>query len=248
MNVFKSIIVWFLAISFLVVMFPISLIIWTLVLPFDKNRVVIHRILTWQGILLMRLLSASGIEIQGRDKVVRGTTYVIISNHQSILDTLLLFSLKYKFKWISKIENVRVPILGWYLKLADYIIVDRGNEESKIEMLEKSYRCLKKGISIMIFPEGTRSKDSKIGLFKRGAFQLAIEANVPILPVLIDGTGNLLPKNKLVLETSHGLSFRILDPIQPDTFNTKNPDELAGKISSMYTIELKRLRDNNLAL
>jgi 1-acyl-sn-glycerol-3-phosphate acyltransferase len=248
MDVIKSIIVWFLAISFLVVLFPVSLILWVLVLPFDKNRVVIHWILTWQGILLMRLLSASGIEIQGMEKVVRGTTYIIISNHQSILDTLLLFSLKYKFKWISKIENVRVPILGWYLKLADYIIVDRGNEESKIEMLDKSYRCLKKGISIMIFPEGTRSKDGEIGFFKRGAFQLAIEANVPILPVLIDGTGNLLPKHKLVLETSHGLSFRILDPIQPDTFNTKNPDELAERIRSMYSMELKRLRDNNLPL
>ena len=248
MNVLKSIIVWFLAISFLVVMFPVSLIIWILVLPFDKNRVVIHWILTWQGMLLMRLLSASGIEIEGREKVVRGTTYVIISNHQSILDTLLLYSLKYKFKWISKIENVRVPILGWYLKLADYIIVDRGNEESKIEMLDKSYRSLKKGISIMIFPEGTRSKDGEIGLFKRGAFQLAIDANVPILPVLIDGTGNLLPKHKLVLETGQGLRFRILDPILPDTFNTKNPDELAAKISSMYTWELKRLRDNNHAL
>ena len=248
MNTFKSIIVWYLAISFLVVMFPISLIIWILVLPFDRNRIVIHWILTWQGILLMRLLSASGIEIQGREKVVRGTTYVIISNHQSILDTLLLYSLKYKFKWISKIENVRVPILGWYLKLADYIIVDRGNEESKIEMLDKSYRCLKKGISIMIFPEGTRSKDNEIGLFKRGAFQLAIDAGVPILPVLIDGTGNLLPKHKLVLETGHPLSFRILDPIHPDTFNTKNPDELAGKICSMYTVELKRLRDYTLPL
>ena len=236
------------AISFLVVMFPISLIIWILVLPFDKNRIVIHRILTWQGILLMRLLSSSGFKIQDREKVVSGTTYVIISNHQSILDTLLLFSLKYKFKWISKIENVRVPILGWYLKMADYIIVDRGNEESKIEMLDKSYRCLKNGISIMIFPEGTRSKDSEIGLFKRGAFQLAIEANVPILPVLIDGTGNLLPKHKLVLETSRGLSFRILDPIPPDSFKTKNPDELAAKISSMYTMELKRLRDNTHAL
>ena len=90
--------------------------------------------------------------------------------------------------------------------MADYIIVDRGNEESKIEMLEKSYNCLKKGISIMIFPEGTRSADNEIGFFKRGAFQLALQANVPILPVLIDGTGDILPKHGLIFGSGHHIT------------------------------------------
>ena len=114
--------------------------------------------------------------------------------------------------------------------MADYIIVDRENEESKTEMLEKSYNCLKKGISIMIFPEGTRSLNSEIGFFKRGAFQLALQADVPILPVLIDGTGGILPKHGLIFGSGHHIRIKVLDPINPATFDTDNPEILALKL------------------
>jgi len=161
MDIFKSLIVWIIGLCFIVIMFPLTFIIWLMVLPFDRERVVIHWLLVYQGLTLSRLIPIWKIDIDGREKGVRETTYVIISNHQSILDILLVNCLRYKFKWISKIENIKVPVLGWYLKMADYITVNRGNEESKAEMLEKSYRCLKRGISIMIFPEGTRSLDKE---------------------------------------------------------------------------------------
>jgi 1-acyl-sn-glycerol-3-phosphate acyltransferase len=172
---------------------------------------------------------------------------VIISNHQSILDILLLNCLRYRFKWISKIENVSLPVLGWYLRMAGYITVNRGDEESKAEMLEKSYRCLKRGTSIMIFPEGTRSPDKEITFFKRGAFQLAIHAGVPILPVLIDGTGGILPKNGLIIDKGHDITIRVLEPVQPSSFETDNPDELAIKLRLLMTGELKKLRAKNFA-
>ena len=211
----------------MITMFPITFIIWLLVFLFDRDRVVIHWILVFQGMILATIFSFGKIDIKGRENIISGTTYVIISNHQSILDILLLNGIRYKFKWISKIENIRVPILGWYLRMADYIIVDRGNEVSKIEMLEKSYRCLKHGISIMIFPEGTRSLDTEIKFFKRGAFQLALQADVPILPVLIDGTGGILPKHGLIFEGGHPPRIRVLDPVLPSSFNTTEPDVLA---------------------
>ncbi len=173
---------------------------------------------------------------------MKGTTYVIISNHQSILDILLINCLRYKFKWISKIENINLPVLGWYLRMADYIIVDRDNEESKIEMLEKSNNCLKKGISIMIFPEGTRSLNNKIGFFKRGAFQLALQADVPILPVLIDGTGGILPKHGLIFSSEYHIRIRILDPVYPASFGTDNPENLAQQLSLFMTSGLNELR------
>jgi 1-acyl-sn-glycerol-3-phosphate acyltransferase len=195
--------------------------------------------------ILARIFSFRKIDIEGREKIVKGTTYVIISNHQSILDTVLLYGIRYKFKWISKIENIKVPILGWYLKMADYIIVDRGNEESKVEMLEKSNRCLKNGISIMIFPEGTRSLNMEIGFFKRGAFQLAIQNNVPILPVVIDGSGGILPKHGFIFESGSPLKIRVLDPILPSSFETVNPDDLALKISSLMSLQLNKLRTSD---
>ena len=246
MALLKSIIIWIAGISVLVLLFPVTFIIWILVLPFDKERIIIHSILIFQGIILTRILSFRRIVFEGREKIVKGTTYVIISNHQSIIDTLLLYGLSYKFKWISKIENVKVPILGWYLKMADYIIVNRGNEESKAEMLERSYKCLKKGISIMIFPEGTRSLNTEIGFFKRGAFQLAIQAGVPILPVIIDGTGSILPKHGMIFDNSHHLSVRVLDPILPAAFETDNPDVLALRINGLMISELKDMRAKNL--
>ena len=226
----------------MVILFPLTFIIWLLVLPFDRERFVIHWLLTHQSLILTRLLPIWKIKTEGREKAVKGTTYVIISNHQSILDILFIDSLRYNFKWISKIENINLPFLGWYLKMAGYITVDRGNKESKAEMLEKSAACLKRDISIMLFPEGTRSPDKEISFFKRGAFQLAIQANVPILPVLIDGTGDILPKHGLIFASGHRISIRVLDPVLPASFNTDNPDELALRLMSVMTSELKKLR------
>ena len=242
MGIFKSIIVWIIGFCYIGILFPLTFIIWLLVLPFDKERLVIHWILVYQAMILSKLVPIWKIDIEGREKAVRGTTYVIISNHQSIIDILLIDCLRYRFKWISKIENINVPVLGWYLRMAGYITVNRGNEESKTEMLEKSIMCLKRGISVMIFPEGTRSSDKEIGFFKRGAFQLAIQADVPILPVLIDGTADILPKHGMIFGNGYHLRLRVLDPVHPHDFETDDPDELAGRLNSLMKAELIEMR------
>ena len=248
MDIFKSLIVWIIGISYTVLLFPLTFIIWLLVLPFDRDRAIIHWFLVYEGFILSRLIPIWKIDMIGREKAVPGTTYVIISNHQSILDILLLNCLRYRFKWISKIENINLPVMGWYIRMAGYITVNRGDEESKAEMLEKSYRCLKKGISIMIFPEGTRSADKEISFFKRGAFQLAIQAKVPILPVLLDGTGGVLPKHGFIFDSGHHITIRVLDPFLPSSFETDNPDELAIRLRALMKEELKNLRSNRTSL
>ena len=242
MNILLSVIVWLLGFFFMVIMFPLTFIMWLIVLPFDRKRAVIHWLLVYQGILLSNLMPIWKVQIEGKKKAKKGITYVIISNHQSILDVLLLSCLKMRFKWISKIENNKLPFIGWYLKMAGYITVDRGNSESKEEMLEKSSQCLKDGTSVMIFPEGTRSVDREIGFFKRGAFQLAISANVPILPVLVDGTGGILPKDGLVFRGGHRIRIKIFDPVYPESFETKNPEDLAIKFNTLMAISLHEMR------
>jgi 1-acyl-sn-glycerol-3-phosphate acyltransferase len=241
MNILLSIIVWLLCISFMTILFPFNFIIWLLVLPFDKKRAVIHWLLVSQGIVLSHLIPIWKIQLEGKEKVKGGTTFIIISNHQSVLDILLLNNLCLRFKWISKIENTRVPFIGWYLWMAGYLTVDRGDSESKEEMLEKAYRCLKDGTSLMIFPEGTRSPDRKLGIFKRGAFQLALNSNLPILPVLIDGTGGILPKHGLIFKGGHRIKIQVLDPVYPESFGTANPDELAMKFSTIYSGALNEM-------
>ncbi len=242
MDILRSILVWAGGIIFILVLFPVSFLIWLIVLPFDKDRRVIHRILIWQSRASIFMLPVRSFIKEGRSKAVKGTTYVVISNHQSLIDILFINTLGYRLKWISKIENKKIPILGWYLGMADYIPVDRGNEESKLIMIEKSLSCLKNGTSIMIFPEGTRSKEGEIGFFKRGAFQLAIQAGGPILPIVIDGTGGILPKHGLIFGMGHDVKLKILDPVHPESFGTENPDELALKFSSIIKEALCCLR------
>jgi 1-acyl-sn-glycerol-3-phosphate acyltransferase len=243
MDILRSIIIWLVGITCIVIFFTITFIVWISVLPFDRNRTVTHWMLTYQAALFSYLVPIWKIKVEGREKAIPGTTYVIISNHQSILDILFINCLRYRFKWISKTEVNRMPILGWYLKMADYLTVDRGDKESKEKMLAEAYICLKKEISIMIFPEGTRSADCQISFFRRGAFQLAVSAGKPILPVLIDGSGGVLPKHGLIFGGFHKINIRVLDPVLPENFVTNDSDALAMYFQQMMAKALQELRD-----
>lgn len=247
MDILKSLVVWFVGIIFIVVFFPVTFIVWLIALPFDRNRIVTHWMLIYQGVIISHIIPVWKIKVEGRKKAIPGTTYVIISNHQSILDILLINCLRYRFKWISKIENEKRPILGWYLKMADYLTVDRGDKESKEKMLVEAYEVLKKEISIMLFPEGTRSPDCQISFFKRGAFQLAVSANKPILPVLIDGSGGVLPKYGFIFGGFHKITIRVLDPVSPEEFVTNDCDALALHFQKMMTEALHELRNEKNA-
>jgi 1-acyl-sn-glycerol-3-phosphate acyltransferase len=135
MDILKSIIVWLISIAFILVFFPVTLIVWLLVFPFDRNRSVVHWMLIYQTVIISYIMPIWKIRLEGRKKAVKGETYVIICNHQSILDILIVNCLRYRFKWISKIEVNKVPILGWYLRMADYLSVDRGDKESKEKLM-----------------------------------------------------------------------------------------------------------------
>lgn len=242
MDIIKSLFVWIFGLAFTLLMFPVSFLVWMLLYPFDQERAVIHWLLVFQGLVLSRSIPIWKIRMDGRDKAKKKTAYVIISNHQSILDILIMSCLCYRFKWISKIENNKIPVLGWYLKMARYIVVDRGNKESKAEMIERSAESLRKGISVMMFPEGTRSTDKEIAEFKYGAFQLALMTDKPILPVIVDGTGGVLPKHGMIFTSGHFLRIRVLDPVYPGSFGTGNPEELAAKFRTSMINELNEMR------
>ncbi|NMC38648.1 MAG: 1-acyl-sn-glycerol-3-phosphate acyltransferase [Bacteroidales bacterium] len=242
MDILKSAFLWIAGILIIVLTLPLILVIWLLVLPFDSERRVMHRMMILLSMALSYVMPVWKIEIKGREKASKDQAYVIISNHQSILDILFLNCLQYRFKWVSKIENMKAPVVGWYLRMADYITVDRGNKESKEEMLRKCYISLRKGISVMMFPEGTRSVDREIGFFKRGAFQLAISAGKPILPVVIEGTGGILPKHGLIFSTGHRVRIRVFDPVPPELFDTTDPDVLSLKFHTFMAEALREIR------
>jgi 1-acyl-sn-glycerol-3-phosphate acyltransferase len=242
MAILRSVFVWFIIAGTIIILFPVSFIIWLLLYPFDHNRSVIHWWLVYECCFIIKITPIWEVTVEGRGKATRNTPYVIISNHQSLLDILILNCLRYRWKWISKIENSKVPFLGWYMTMAKYIYVDRGNKDSKAVMMEQCAGDLRKGISILMFPEGTRSLNGEIAPFKLGAFQLALMTDKSILPVVVDGTGGVLPKHGLIFSRANILKIRVLDPIHPGTFGTANPEELATKFRNTMADELKKMR------
>jgi 1-acyl-sn-glycerol-3-phosphate acyltransferase len=243
MDILISFLVWIISLPLAGLLFPVSFFIWFITFPFDNERRLMHWWLVCQSNLFSRGIPLWKIIVEGRENAKKGASYVIISNHQSMMDVLIMNCLWYRFKWISKIENFRVPVIGWYLRMAKYITVDRGNKDSKAEMMERSSECLKKGISIMIFPEGTRSTDGEIGPFKLGAFQLAMMTDKPILPVVIEGTGGVLPKHGMIFSRGQKIRIKVLEPVHPGSFGTSDPEELAAGFRSLLVNELEKMRN-----
>jgi 1-acyl-sn-glycerol-3-phosphate acyltransferase len=161
-----------------------------------------------------------------------------------MLDIVIFNMLHHRLRWISKIEVFKIPVLGWEMRMVKYIELERGNKHSVVRMMEKCVSSLREGISIVIFPEGTRSLTGTIGKFKTGAFQLAIKTDKPLLPVLIDGTGDVLPKNGLTFRINKVIRIKVLDPIFPGQFGTGDPDELASRVNTLMREAMDELRSS----
>jgi len=246
MDLIKSIFTWVFSILFIILMFPFTIIIWLTGVPAGKSALFVHRWLSVQGRVLIRVSPLWKLEIDGRENYVPGNNYVMISNHQSLLDIPVIKCLRLDYRWVSKVENFKVPILGQSMHMAGYILLERGNKESVIRMMEKSADALRKGESVFIFPEGTRSPDSEIHRFKNGAFRLALDNNVPILPVLIDGTGEVLPRKGFIFSAGYLLKMRMLKPIHPSGFVSGDPDKMAMHVQKTMENALKELRGSNM--
>jgi 1-acyl-sn-glycerol-3-phosphate acyltransferase len=151
--------------------------------------------------------------------------YVVVSNHQSFVDILLISHLPFEMKWLSKVEMFKIPLLGWLMRLADDIPVTRGERSSGSAALAACSERLSKRVSVMIFPEGTRSKDGALQEFKDGAFRLAIEHQLPILPLAVHGTRTALRKNDWRLGHADA-EVRILAPIATEGLTLDDLDDV----------------------
>src|SRR5437764_5945818 len=167
-----SLVFWLFLVASSIVLFPVAVLLWAVTAPFDRRRVLLHRFTCFWASLYTWLNPAWRVEVHGREKIRRDAAYVIVANHQSLLDILVLFRLFVHFKWVSKIENFRVPCVGWNMSLNRYIKLRRGDKTSAQAMMRECERALAQGNSIMMFPEGTRSADGQLREFKHGAFTL----------------------------------------------------------------------------
>ena len=225
-----------------VVLFPVAILIWAVTAPFDRRLVVLHRFTCFWASLYTWLNPAWRVRVVGREKIRRDATYVMIANHQSFLDILVMFRLFVHFKWVSKIEMFRIPLIGWNMALNRYVKLRRGDRESVTKMMQACEENLRDGNSILIFPEGTRSADGRLQAFKLGAFTLAQASRVPILPIVIEGTADALPKRGFVLRGRHAIRVRVLDEVPYESFADKPIDVVIDQIRSRFITELGEVK------
>ena len=241
MNKLFSFLFWgFVAITSILFFF-IAVAIWCLSLIFDRKRKwLLHQFTSFWASLYSWLNPLWILTIYGRENIDPKKTYVCVSNHQSLLDILILFRLFSHFKWVSKIENFKIPFVGWNMRLNDYIELDRGKVKSNAKMMKDCAKAINNGNSVMIFPEGTRSLDGVMRAFKLGAFEIAKETKAPILPLVIKGTANALPKGGIELQGKHPMSITILPEVPYSFFESLTSEELCEHVRNQIQAELDK--------
>lgn len=217
-----------------------ALMIWLSTVWLDKRLVLLHLYSSFWAYFYIWCMPAWSVNIVGKEKLDWNKQYMIVSNHQSQLDILVAFGLFFPFKWVSKIEVFRLPLIGWNMVLNRYIGLKRGDKESVQKMMTACEREIDKGCSIYFFPEGTRSKTGVLRPFKPGAFVLAKRRNLPILPIAINGTLEALPKHSLVFQKNHRITLEILDEIPAVEVQAMETETMIQKVRDVIGAHVKR--------
>jgi len=247
-ELFYSLIMWggtvfltlFFAILDLLIAFPLSLL-------FDRGtrRIVHQNSIRWARSII-GFSPIWRIFVTGREHLRKEKHYIIVANHQSLLDILAVCAaLPINFKFLAKRELFQIPLMGWAMASAGYIPVDRASHKSGREAMQRITRVLNKSVSVLLFPEGTRSPDGKIHAFKMGAFKLARDNKVEILPVVIDGTGQALPKKSWLIKKKSTFIVSIGKPVSLEDFADSSVEEAKEKIRHEMTGRLEHIRHEN---
>jgi len=207
--------------------------------PFDRGRYIVGYVFRRIGPAMATLNPLWRFRYSGTMPQNPRHPYVVVSNHESFADILLISHLPWEMKWLSKAELFRIPIMGWMMWLAGDIPVKRGFGPSAVEAMERCRKALRQRVSVMIFPEGTRSKTAELLPFKDGAFRLAVEAGVPILPLALSGTGTALPKHGWRFGQS-AAHLRVLEPVDTAGLTLADVPALKARVRDLIV----RTRDS----
>ncbi len=221
------------------VLFLVSCLIWLATRMFDKRMIILNLFSSLWASIYIWVMPLWSVNITGREKMNMKKSYVVVSNHQSQLDILVAYRLFFPFRWISKAEVFKLPVLGWNMQLNGYVKLIRGDKESIKKMFKQCEDLLAQNISIMIFPEGTRSRTGIVKAFKPGAFILAKKMKKPILPMVINNTKDALPKHSLRFHGRHRMELEVLDEIPYARFKDMEIDALSDMVQKMIGSRVK---------
>lgn len=178
------------------------------------------------------ILFVSGIHVHvnGLENLNVDGSCILMPNHQSNFDIpVLLGCLPIQFRWLAKSELFKIPIFGRGMRGCGYISIDRSNRKSAFQSLAEAAAKIRNGVSVLIFPEGTRSRDGRILPFKKGGFVLSVDAGVPIVPIVIFNTWSIMPKDRLRIRTQ-SVRMDILTPIPTSGYTRKTKDDLMNSV------------------
>ena len=211
--------------------------------PFDPGRRVVHNLSRVLVRIFFFIPPLWRTRVEGLEHIERGKAYVIVLNHSTVIDIPALYYVPLNFRWVSKREVFKVPFFGQFLHLHGDICIDRGRASEAMEkLLADGKRWIGRGASVAIFPEGTRSKDGEIHRFKAGAFLLAREAGVPILPVVLDGTRTLIGP-KAMFNWRNRITVRVLPPVGADEVAASDTKLLGDRVHDRMVRALGQIRN-----
>jgi len=240
MQYFKSIVIW--AGIFLLILFWVPLLFIRSLFDRDPVRYKTGRMFRNLGKYMSRLNPNWQIEITGHLDIDDREPFVMVCNHLSNADIPLISNLPWEMKWVAKKELFNLPVLGQMLRWAKDIPVDRKSSVKKAGVFKACSEMLDQNVSVMFFPEGTRSKTGKLNRFSFGAFDLAISKNVRILPMVIDGTQGCLPKKSWVFEPSHDIKLKVLPPVDASVYKQEDVKKLMDKVRHQILEQLAKWR------
>jgi 1-acyl-sn-glycerol-3-phosphate acyltransferase len=199
--------------------------------PFDrKGRVAHHYARLWGKVAL--LANRVKVRVEGLERLKGKGPYIFMSNHQGSYDIFaLLGHLPFQFKWLAKKELFSIPFFGWTMAAAGYISIDREGTRKTVEAMNEAAQKIRDGMSVVIFPEGSRSPDGLIQSFKKGGFTLAIKSKVPIVPIAIAGSRDIMSKDKLTASSGE-IRVRIDHPIEIRNCSMKDREPLMEKVNN----------------
>jgi 1-acyl-sn-glycerol-3-phosphate acyltransferase len=200
---------------------------------FDRSGHFAHgcaRLWSW----LILATTGVSVDVGGLDRLEPGKTYIFVSNHQSIYDIPVVFaSLPFQLRIIAKESLGSFPFLGWHLRRTGHLLVDRRNPD-RSGILKRWKALVGQGLSLIIFPEGTRSRDGRVGIFKAGSFLLAIEAGLPVVPLSVDGTRRVMRKGRLTTCPGH-TTLVVHAPIETSGLEVGDARSLAQQVREIVS-------------
>jgi len=235
-----SVFAWIIMVASSLIITPVFLLVWGCTFWWDRRRVATHFMGTFWAWVYQSIIIYWKLELQGREKIPWSRPVVLVSNHRSQVDILALYKIRRPFKWTSKAENFRMPFVGMVLTLSRSIPVNRESIRSGSKFISRAESEMKRGSSILLFPEGTRSKHEHMRPFKEGAFLLAKRAGCPIIPIVHSGSENTFPGSSWYMGRAH-IRIMVLDEIPANIVQRLNVKELMSLTREKMEEGLARL-------